>query len=194
VARMSAISDCQLVMPPTLRFPVDDGNVSVTGGVGHTVSITDQNPGMGIGRRIKERRIELGLSVKSVADAAGMAATTLYDLEREEQHSTTRLHALCRVLGLNPEWADSGRGSRLSGSPTSAVEVVEPDQKTTAGDDMAAIIAREVLEIALLISSVAEPFRSQLMDLARTLPKKKPAEGEDTGVYRVPDFGQKPPR
>jgi hypothetical protein len=75
------------------------------------------------------------------------------------------------------------------------VDVVEPDQKNTAvGDEMAAIVAREVLEIALLISSVAEPFRSQLTALARTLPKVKPAEGEDTGIYRVPDFGQKAPR
>jgi transcriptional regulator with XRE-family HTH domain len=177
------MSERQLIMPPTLRHPVDERNGQGGGRDGNTASITDQS----IGRRVKVRRVELGLSVKAVADAAGMAATTLYDLERGEQQSTTRLHALCRVLGLNPEWADSGRGARLAGSPTAAV--VEPNQ---GSEDMAAIVAREVLELALLISTVAEPFRSQIVALARTLPKVKPAEGEDTGIYRVPDFSERP--
>jgi transcriptional regulator with XRE-family HTH domain len=179
-------------MNRTLRYPVDDRNGHVTARFAPTVGSTAQNGEMGIGRRLKERRVELGLSVKQVADAAGMAPTTLYDLEREEQHSTTRLHALGRVLGLNPEWADSGHGPRLAGSPTAPVQLVDTDQKSTGATVDMANVARDVLEIALLIAATAEPFRSQLIALARSLPKvDQPASpGSAPDIVRLPGSDQ----
>jgi transcriptional regulator with XRE-family HTH domain len=172
-------------MNRTLRYPVDDRNGNVTSRVAPTVGSTAYANEMGIGRRLKERRLELRLSVKQVADAAGMAATTLYDLEREEQQSTTRLHALCKVLGLSTEWADSGHGHRLAGSPTPPVNLVGSDHGHSGGD--MGMVAKDVLEVALLIAATAEPFRSQLIALARSLPKSHPVG--DTGRYRIlPDI------
>jgi transcriptional regulator with XRE-family HTH domain len=167
-------------MNRTLRYPVDDRNGNVTSRRGPTVGSTAYANEMGIGRRLKERRLELGLSVKQVADAAGMAATTLYDLEREEQQSTTRLHALCKVLGLSTEWADSGHGHRLAGSPTTPVQLVQSDQ----GADMG-MAAKDVLEIALLIAATAEPFRSQLIAMARSLPKVGTIVTGETGKFSI---------
>jgi transcriptional regulator with XRE-family HTH domain len=68
---------------------------------------------MGIGERIKERRRELRLSVRDLAEKVGIAPSTLYGIERGDQSRSTRLHVLCKVLGLNLEWVDSGQGLRL---------------------------------------------------------------------------------
>jgi transcriptional regulator with XRE-family HTH domain len=178
---------CQSIMPPTLRYPVKDRNTSNTEGLPSSVSGTDYARTMGIGRKLKERRVELGLSVKQVADAAGMAATTLYDLEREEQHSTTRLHALCKVLGLNPEWADSGRGPRLVGSPTLAPDSVPQDQEQVrAGTDMASVM-REALEVAILLSSLSEPIRSNVIGMVRALATaRRDRDGQDDHTLPPP--------
>jgi hypothetical protein len=49
------------------------------------------------------------------------------------------------------------------------------------------MVAKDVLEVALLIAATAEPFRSQLIALARSLPKSHPVG--DTGRYRIlPDI------
>lgn len=69
---------------------------------------------MTIGSRLKERRKELQLEVAEVARAVGMAPSTLYDVERGDQESSTKLHLLCALLGLNPKWVESGRGQRLA--------------------------------------------------------------------------------
>lgn len=69
---------------------------------------------MTIGNRLKERRKELRLSVAEVADAVGMAHSTLYDIERGDQESSTKLHLLCALLGLNPKWVETGRSTRLA--------------------------------------------------------------------------------
>lgn len=152
---------------------------------------------MPIGRKIKERRVELGLSVRRLADMAGMARTTLYDIERGDQQSSTRLHTLCKVLGLNPEWLDTGRPPRLvSGySASAALQYQNPSVESVgqertspapAGSDMAQL-ARESLEVAVLLSTLAEPMRSQVITMIRALAAKpeKPEIAEETGEFRL---------
>jgi transcriptional regulator with XRE-family HTH domain len=69
------------------------------------------------GERIKARREELQMTVAALAKAAGIAPTTLYDLERGDQKSTTKLHRIAAVLGLSTDWVETGRGARLLETP-----------------------------------------------------------------------------
>lgn len=78
---------------------------------------------MTIGSRLKSRRKELKLQVAEVARAVGMAPSTLYDIERGDQASSTKLHLLCAFLGLNPRWVETERGPRLAEAATRISEV-----------------------------------------------------------------------
>ncbi|OOG61423.1 hypothetical protein B0E46_15705 [Rhodanobacter sp. B04] len=66
-----------------------------------------------IGDRIRERRLELGMSVEVLAKAVGLKPTTLYDLERGDSKSTTKLHRFADELGLNADWLETGKGVKL---------------------------------------------------------------------------------
>lgn len=63
---------------------------------------------MTIGERIKARRIARGLSVKEIARASGLAVSTLYDIERGDQRSTTKLHLIADALGTTPAELEHG--------------------------------------------------------------------------------------
>ncbi len=68
------------------------------------------NMDMNIGQRVKAARKKLGLSVAETAKRSGMAASTLYDLERGDQESTIKLPALARTLCVSVDWLETGRG------------------------------------------------------------------------------------
>lgn len=44
-----------------------------------------------------------------------MSYATLAGIENGDQNTTTRLHRLAAVLGVSPDWLDSGAGNKLSG-------------------------------------------------------------------------------
>lgn len=148
----------------------------------------DYTPEMGIGRKIKERREELGIGVSALARQVGLSRQTLYDLEREKQTSTTKLHLLCKALGLNPDWVESNRGPRLtpmSGIPVDAhspmgASLVGTDQnERTVGVDMAANLAREVLEAGLLLAALPENVRAAVMGMIRSMATETEKTDED---------------
>jgi transcriptional regulator with XRE-family HTH domain len=64
---------------------------------------------MSIGARITQARKQQGLSPKALADAVGLAASTLNELENGESKSTTKLHRIAAVLKKSPEWFETGR-------------------------------------------------------------------------------------
>lgn len=68
---------------------------------------------MDLGKRLRERRKELKLSVEEVARRAAVGVSTLYDLERGTQQGSTKLHKIVAVLGMHIEYAESGKGPRL---------------------------------------------------------------------------------
>jgi transcriptional regulator with XRE-family HTH domain len=173
-------------MTRSVRDPVGSRNSPVSEQLGHSVSTTDYDSGMAIGEKIKQRREELRLSIKDLADAAGMGPTTLYDLERGDQKTTTRLHALCKVLGLNPDWVADGRGPRLMQSLQNPVSSVPPDTGDTGLHDMAHM-ARDVFEVALLLSTLAEPMRSRLVALIHA------AAGQQVSVDPTAEPKDQPP-
>lgn len=65
---------------------------------------------MPIGDRVRQRRHQLGMSVADLSKATGIAPTTLYDLERGDQSSSTKLHRLAAALRCNVVWLDTGKG------------------------------------------------------------------------------------
>lgn len=67
---------------------------------------------MQIGKRIKEAREARGVSVKELAHAVGLGASTLYDLERGDQESTTKLGAIADYLDVRHQWLEKGVGPR----------------------------------------------------------------------------------
>lgn len=75
-----------------------------------------------IGTRIRAEREAQGISRAELARAAGIASTTLSDLELGSSKSTTALHKIARRLGVRPEWLETGRGAK------------EPTAEQTDGD------------------------------------------------------------
>ena len=73
--------------------------------------------GITIGARIRSRREEIGMPVSTLARAAGLAPSTVYDLMRSDSTSSTKLHLIAKALGLNIDWLETGKGPRLIGEP-----------------------------------------------------------------------------
>lgn len=65
-----------------------------------------------IGSRIRAERETQGISRAELARSAGIAPTTLSDLELGLSKSTTALHKIARRLGLRPEWIETGKGAK----------------------------------------------------------------------------------
>lgn len=70
-----------------------------------------------IGDRIKRARSERAsgkVSRKELASAAGIAYSTLADIENGYSTSTTVLHKIAKRLGTRVEWLETGKGPRES--------------------------------------------------------------------------------
>ena len=111
---------------------------------------------MSIGKRLKQRRIEIGLEVADVAKRVGMAASTLYDLERGDQHSSAKLAALCRLYGLNPDWAEFNTGPRLLSELKGQQRVAEPAVRYTLHGMQ---VTPEEVEMGIEWGKLEEPAR-----------------------------------
>lgn len=88
---------------------------------------------MTIGDRIKEQREHLEISVAALAKSVGMAASTLYDLERGDSQSTTKLHLIAEELGVQGRWLETGKGPKFA---------------NTATDKSPPLAARELIHVA----------------------------------------------
>jgi SOS-response transcriptional repressor LexA len=80
-----------------------------------------------VGRRIKEIRLNKGLTQKDFADSLGIVQGFLSGIEREKKTpSDTLLIALCNLYEINPSWLASGEGEiyrsprRAGQAPSSA--------------------------------------------------------------------------
>lgn len=107
----------QVFMPPTLRY-------SVAKSQRHSVTEFRLNVGMvTIGDRIRAEREAQGVDRKDLAKSAGIAYSTLADLEAGRSKSTTALHKIARRLGLRIEWLEYGKGpKRAAPAPAADVE------------------------------------------------------------------------
>lgn len=65
-----------------------------------------------IGERIRAERQAQGVSRQDLARFAGIAVSTLSDLELGLSKSTTALHKVARRLHVRPEWLETGKGPK----------------------------------------------------------------------------------
>jgi transcriptional regulator with XRE-family HTH domain len=116
-----------------------------------------------VGNRIRLRRQELQMKVAELARVAGIASSTLYDLERGDMRTTTKLHRIAAALGLSIEWLESGRGSRLS-QPLSKVS--EPRAQYSVHGLM---MTPETARVAQEWEKLDEPMRAQVALIIESL-------------------------
>lgn len=67
---------------------------------------------MTLGERIKEVRAQLGMNRADLSRATDIPYPTLAGIENGDQSSSTRLHALAKVLRVRVEWLETGKGPR----------------------------------------------------------------------------------
>lgn len=142
----------QVLMPGNLRF-------SVIPCQRHSVTVIRSNRAMNIGARIRKRRKERGMRVEDLAKAAGIAATTLYDLERGESRSTTKLHHIAAALRCRLEWLETGRGSVDDIAGVADARPVLYDMS----------ISPEGVRVGREWEKLREPLRGQIQLLIETL-------------------------
>lgn len=65
---------------------------------------------MNIGDRIKQAREVRGIKRPALARLLDMPYATLAGIENGDQDSSTRLHAIAKVLSVRVEWLESGKG------------------------------------------------------------------------------------
>lgn len=112
---------------------------------------------MSIGPKLRARRQEMKIAVAEAAKRVGMAPSTLYDLERGEQVSSTKLAALCSLYGLNPDWVEFNRGPRLATAGKAAAVSVERDEEIQVHGMQT---TPEEVELGIEWGKLGEPTRS----------------------------------
>jgi transcriptional regulator with XRE-family HTH domain len=70
-----------------------------------------------VGNRLEERRKELGLSQKELAQRAGTTQPTLSALESGKSKETNFIARLAQQLGVHALWLETGQGPRLVSDP-----------------------------------------------------------------------------
>lgn len=64
--------------------------------------------------RLKEVRIERGMSQQDIADKAGVSQSTIMFLESGRNQSSRKIVEIANVLGINSEWLVTGKGEKYS--------------------------------------------------------------------------------
>ena len=97
---------------------------------------------MTYGDRVKAARLHAKLSVTELARKVGLGKTTLYDIERGDQESSSRTASIAHVTRVNGMWLEVGKGSMLDeieGSPPATrpageIEIPELEVAGSMGD------------------------------------------------------------
>ncbi|WP_445425198.1 XRE family transcriptional regulator [Alishewanella sp. HL-SH06] len=66
---------------------------------------------MSVGKRVREARKQAGFSQQDLADKIGVKQPTLSELERGISSSSTHLITIAKVLGVSPDWLQTGKAS-----------------------------------------------------------------------------------
>lgn len=113
-----------------------------------------------IGRRLSSRRLELGLTLQDVANAIGVASSTVqrYEAGNVQKIKLPVLEAIARYLGLNPAWVCGKSENKLESSVPDAIPVKQlyriPIVGTVAAG--APILAEENIE-GYDVADIAHP-------------------------------------
>jgi transcriptional regulator with XRE-family HTH domain len=109
-----------------------------------------------VGRRIRERRVMLGLSKHQLAKMVGIAYQQAHKYEKGVNRiAAGRLHAIARALGVEPAYFYEGLGSG------------EPPRATAR--------QRQVIDLARSFAALPRPQQEAIARLARALTGKEAA-------------------
>lgn len=137
-----------------------------------------------IGDRVRAEREARGITREELAAYAGMAKTTLADLELGTSKSSTKLHKLAERLAVNPDWLETGRGVKEVGAAsqpvgldvaklTSLLETVEAAvtqaRKIVPARTKARIVAALYADEQASAAGSAEAVRATLASILATL-------------------------
>ncbi len=73
-----------------------------------------------IGKRVKERREELGMSQSVLAKRIGVSGPSLSQLESGKIKRSRRLNKLAAALKVTPEWLENGAADERPATPAGA--------------------------------------------------------------------------
>jgi len=65
---------------------------------------------MALGKRVHQRRKELGLTQEQLAEAIGKSQSVIQSLESRDSKKSAHAEALARALGVTLEWLTTGKG------------------------------------------------------------------------------------
>lgn len=77
----------------------------------------DRFEGNTIGERVRHWREKRGMTVPELASKIGSKPSTIYGLEIGDQKKTTALHKIAKVLRLNVDYLELGKGRAEAGAP-----------------------------------------------------------------------------
>lgn len=72
---------------------------------------------MNLGYRVRQRRIELGLSIRALADEIGMSNVSLGRMEKTDAETSKYAPELAKALNVSLAWLLEGQGSPNAPSP-----------------------------------------------------------------------------
>lgn len=130
-----------MLHPSFFRSSIRSAQVFMSHSLRDTVSTCQRHPVTGfrsnldmetLGDRIRSEREDQKIERRDLASFAGIAVSTLSDLELGISKSTTKLHHIAARLGVRPEWLETGKG------PKYPEESVDPDWTDVSGFAQAA--------------------------------------------------------
>lgn len=132
-----------------------------------------------IGERIRTRRKDLRISVEELARAAELRPSTLYDLERGNSRSTTKLHLIAARLRVDVHWLE--HGGTMTALPAAAAHA-----NTIHG----LAISPEAARLAAEWEKLEEPARTQIRVMVESLVaaqvrKKRRKLGSKTAISGI---------
>lgn len=120
---------------------------------------------MSIGARIKTLRLKQNMSRTSLARAAGMAYSTVADIENGHMQSSTRLPEIARALGVSAYWLQTGTGHPES---EAAPPLAAREQETRYEAEIGHCIKTLAGALAKLPESKKAPARDLLTAISRS--------------------------
>lgn len=98
--------------------------------------MASDDPSANIGRNIRQRRLELGLSLESLADTSGVSSTMLSEVERGRKNPTVKLaYQIALALGCS-------LNDLLEASASLRVSIVRAEQRSSLVDPSNGVVRR----------------------------------------------------
>jgi transcriptional regulator with XRE-family HTH domain len=122
-----------------------------------------------VGARVRQRRVQLGMSQEKLGDSLGLTFQQVQKYERGTNRvGASRLWDMSRILGVPVSWFYSGAEDEEGGAGL-----------TAAGEDP--MTRRETTELVLAYYRISDPaMRRRIFELAKALARLSGGEPEKT--------------